>query len=315
MPEWSTSDVPTSEAFAFWNDAVCDAFLRVRTEHEQHSSFRGRIRSTSIGTLGLNRVVSQPHLVHRGKASIGQDTDDWFFVNLHAAGNSILSQAGRDHTIRPGDISFHDSIRPFDLRFTDEMALTCFLIPRQALVARTVDAAAAVARPLPRHGAGALLGSFAEALANDAAAGLSAGAADGVGTMFLDLLALTIGATAAGADAARLSTRRACFDQVCAQIRARLCHPDLDLARIAQGCGLAPRTLQTLFKEHGTSVTRYILEQRLTLAERQLGYGTHAAITEIAYAVGFSDLSYFSRAFRRRFGMTASEKAGMARRT
>jgi AraC-like DNA-binding protein len=33
-----------------------------------------------------------------------------------------------------------------------------------------------------------------------------------------------------------------------------------------------------------------------------------ATVTEIAYATGFSDLSYFSRAFRRRFGMTPRDR-------
>jgi AraC-like DNA-binding protein len=43
------------------------------------------------------------------------------------------------------------------------------------------------------------------------------------------------------------------------------------------------------------------------LAARRQVEGSDAAITEIAYASGFSDLSHFSRAFRRQFGRSASE--------
>ena len=40
MREWSTDMVAARESFAFWNDAVCDAFLRVRTECTHRSVFR-----------------------------------------------------------------------------------------------------------------------------------------------------------------------------------------------------------------------------------------------------------------------------------
>lgn len=63
------------------------------------------------------------------------------------------------------------------------------------------------------------------------------------------------------------------------------------------------------------SFTTYVLEQRLLLAERQLrSLDRRATITEIAYATGFSDLSYFSRCFRRRFGVAPRDFHAMIRR-
>jgi AraC-like DNA-binding protein len=59
------------------------------------------------------------------------------------------------------------------------------------------------------------------------------------------------------------------------------------------------------------SFADYVLEQRLNFAERQLANSANnAAVTEIAYAAGFSDLSYFSR---RRFGITPSDRRAAAR--
>ena len=88
----------------------------------------------------------------------------------------------------------------------------------------------------------------------------------------------------------------------------------LDLATVAGRAGVAPRTLQTWFQEQGTSFTQYVLEQRLLLAERQLDLpAANVTITEVAYAVGFCDLSYFSRCFHRRFGMTPSDRRAAAR--
>ncbi len=303
MRVWSTDAVPKRESFAFWNDAVCDAFLRVRTERAERSQFQGSIASSQVGPLLFNRVRSQRHLVRRGRNALARDTDDWFFVNLHQAGHSVLSQDGRDQQVGAGDLCFFDGTRPFDLDFPTDMALTCFLVPRAALIARTLDAPSAVAWAIPRHGVGALFHSFSASLAQVAPTLAPADAAQ-AGAMFLDLLALALGATASAREAARPTMRQAIFASIRADIRARLSDPDLSLAAVAARARIAPRTLQTLFQERGTSFTSYVLEQRLLLAERQLSRpASDVSITEVAYAVGFSDLSYFSRRFHRRFGL------------
>lgn len=306
MRVWSTEALPARERFSFWNDAVCDAFLRVRTERDERNGFLGRIASMPVGSIAVNRVASERHLVRRSRRNLAADGDDWFFVNLHQGGRCVLRQADREQAVGPGDLCFFDSVRPFDLDFVDDMALTSFIVPRDALVARVVDAAGAVVRPLPKTGAGALLRSFAASLAANAA-DLAPEEAAQAGAVLVDLLALALGATAAAREAARPAARRALFDAACAAIRTRLGDPALDLAAVARVTGCAPRTLQTLFQEHGASVSGLVLEERLRLADRQLALG-RASVTEVAYATGFSDLSYFSRAFRRRFGMTPRDR-------
>jgi AraC-like DNA-binding protein len=306
MRVWSTEALPARERFSFWNDAVCDAFLRVRTERDERASFLGRISSAAAGPLAVNRVASERHLVRRSRRNLAADGDAWFFVNLQQGGRCVLRQDGRDQLVEAGDLCFFDSVRPFDLDFVADMALSCFMVPRAALTARVADAAGAVVQPLPSRGAGALLRSFAASLAANAAH-LSPAEAAQAGTMFVDLLALTLGATAAAREAARPAARRALFDAACAAIRVRLGDPALDLAVAARLMRCAPRTLQALFQEHGATVSGLVLEERLRLADRQLAQG-RATVTEIAYATGFSDLSYFSRAFRRRFGMSPRDR-------
>ncbi|MDR3464476.1 MAG: AraC family transcriptional regulator [Xanthobacteraceae bacterium] len=306
MKVWSTDEVSSRQTLSYWKDAVCDAFLRVQTEYREHGKFRGRIASTPVGGLVANDVVSQGHLVRRSRSTIARDSDAWFFVNLHKAGACSLTQDGQCHTPEVGDFSVHDGTRPFDLNFHDDMALTCFVVPRAILLARTTEAHHAVARPLPRTGAGALFRSYATALAA-AAPRLSPVASVQAGDIFLDLLSLAIGANAAGAEAARPAARFVLFQQVCARIRSSLSDPLLSLDRAAAKVGMSSRTLQTLFHANGTSFTAYVIEQRLQLADRLLSSGP-GTVTEVAYATGFSDLSHFSRSFRRRFGISARER-------
>ena len=120
-------------------------------------------KAMHTGRSAYNHLLAQAQ-TH----AIGRDRDDWFFVNLHKAGTCSLTQGRQTHTPEVGDFSFHDSTRPFHLRFHDDMALTCFFVPQSALLARTTGAHSAVAKPLPSGGAGMLFRNFASALAQAA---------------------------------------------------------------------------------------------------------------------------------------------------
>jgi len=75
------------------------------------------------------------------------------------------------------------------------------------------------------------------------------------------------------------------------------------LARVA---GVGVRQLERLFRAHlGESLSAAYLRMRLSHAEQLLRSTTMSA-TEIAMACGFTNLSYFSRAFRQQFGRPPS---------
>lgn len=74
--------------------------------------------------------------------------------------------------------------------------------------------------------------------------------------------------------------------------------------------------MRKLFESEGTSLSNFMLRQRLVRAHRMLGDISHAgrSITDIAYEAGFNDLSYFNRVFRRRYDATPSDvRAALAR--
>jgi AraC-like DNA-binding protein len=84
---------------------------------------------------------------------------------------------------------------------------------------------------------------------------------------------------------------------------------NLTISSIARRFAVEPKQVQRLFERAGTTFTEFVLEQRLLLARRLLSSpgNRHDKIGSVAYTVGFGDLSYFNRAFRRRFDMTPSE--------
>ena len=75
------------------------------------------------------------------------------------------------------------------------------------------------------------------------------------------------------------------------------------LDQAAALCRLSPTQFCRLFKmEQSVSFAQFLLRFRLERAGERLAH-PDVMVKEVAYAVGFNDLSYFARAFRRQFGV------------
>jgi transcriptional regulator GlxA family with amidase domain len=80
---------------------------------------------------------------------------------------------------------------------------------------------------------------------------------------------------------------------------------------ICNATGMSARTIQKTFLRHaGLSPTAFISERRLERAAALLERNEGRNITEVAFEVGFSDSAFFSRCFRRRFGVAPSRWPG-----
>ncbi len=102
-------------------------------------------------------------------------------------------------------------------------------------------------------------------------------------------------------------------------IEARLADRTLCPRQIADRHGISLRYLQKLFEDEHTTFSEFVLHRRLDRALRllQSAEALETSISEIAFDVGFGDLSYFNRTFRRRFGaaprdVRASQRAIVA---
>ncbi len=81
----------------------------------------------------------------------------------------------------------------------------------------------------------------------------------------------------------------------------------LDLDALCQTFSLSRRTLQRGFSDYtGVSPQQYLARLRLLQSRYQLRF-TSDSVNEIASRCGFGDVSYFSRAFRRQFGVSPNQ--------
>lgn len=100
-------------------------------------------------------------------------------------------------------------------------------------------------------------------------------------------------------------TRRAAILRA---IENRSGDPKLSAVVVASLLGITPRYVHLLLEDSGKSFTHHLLERRLEKAALMLrdARWDDRKIADIAVEAGFTDLSYFNRAFRRKFGVTPS---------
>ena len=130
-----------------------------------------------------------------------------------------------------------------------------------------------------------------------------------------DLMAAAVGATRDAAELAEgRGLRAARLRAIKADIAGNLDQAGLSVAGLAARHGCTPRFIQRLFEAEGTTFTEYVVAQRLARAHRMLTDPRRAGekISTIALDAGFSDVSYFNRAFRQLYDDTPSSVRAQA---
>ena len=100
---------------------------------------------------------------------------------------------------------------------------------------------------------------------------------------------------------------RLLFDALCSVIREQASNPDLTVPLLCEMLHISRTKLYNKVNGMvGMSPKRFILEYRLKIAAQMLSEG-RMTVGEVADATGFNSLSYFSKAFRKRYGKIPSQ--------
>lgn len=261
--------------------------------------------------LGIATGHSSQMRVHHSKSLI--DNDDLILLAA-LSGNTMMKHRGREEVVDHGQALLMTgeevglNLMRTDIRFVNVS------FSRNQLLPLIGDLGPALMRPLAMDAAAMrLLVDYVQAIQSLQSATPETWHL--VATHIFDLAALAIGATRDAGEIARgRGVRVARLRAIKADLVARSAEEDIRAADVARRHGLSERYLRKLFESDGTSLTDFVLGQRLTRAHRMLSDPRCAgrSITAIALEVGFNDLSYFNRTFRRRYGATPSDvRAGV----
>jgi AraC-like DNA-binding protein len=246
-----------------------------------------------------------PGLLFRDKNMI-RDGDDRLSLVLTTSSRLTVGHRGRELCLEPGDAAMFQADAPGRAGSKRGFSVIELSMPQIEWHSRGVRPGDCLMRPVRRDSEGLkLLAGYIRSL-ESVSASVSLDGRDLIRRHVIDLavLAATRPESIGESDAsAVVAARRAA---VLDYVATRFQDPDLSIVRIASALRISPRYVQRLLETLGTSLTAYVTELRLQLAFKLLTeHGRQPRrVADVAMEVGFSDLSYFNRSFKSRFGDT-----------
>ena len=300
--DYSTSSLKKTEQFDYWRDVVCKHCIPAACDAPTRSSFDASIRVRSVGALAVANMVGPNHKWTRDANCIRTGPESSLWLSFMESGVGYLEQNGRTVVQNAGDIVLYDAARPFKYSVVPE-SFFIVRIPRDLLLHRTAAAERMIATSL---GAGSgfrtVLGSLIKELSEGQTLANAPAAEPWATSAVFDLIACLIDLHE-GKGASKGVTE-ALYDRLCSYVLRHIDDPELSAESIALVEHVSARTVARVFASYGTTPMRYIWQKRLEASYCALAQGSVRKVSEAAMNYGFSDLSHFSRSFKKAFGVS-----------
>jgi len=314
---FDTGALQQRDRFPFFCEEIVRRFTGLDLDTEDRPGFHASIEGWSAGAVGvcftnntLLNTARTPKHVRDGNDGLCLMLLDRGVAHYQTAFDGPLALA-------PGDAVLCDYAYPGSYNFAGASGAWAIKLPRAMIQRRLPNAmrlsgARLDSDPMAKK----LLFGYLKS-----ARSIELSNSDRAGTYFgehiVDLIALALGAEGdARSQAEERGARNARRVAILREIDRRSCEQGLTAAALALQLGVTPRYIHLLLEDTGKSFTHHVLEKRLEMAAALLRQPSarDRTIADIALESGFSDLSYFGRAFRRRYEGTPSDIRQAARR-
>lgn len=311
----TTDAFPAEKRLEMWREIYGRTIAKFDIEPLDDAPFHAEVTLSSLPGIGIaTGARSDAH--YRMTRELAAQANDNLVFSMVTHGTGTICQFGRGATVEAGGAVLLSAADPSVCTLRQHGRFTTLALPRESVVPLIADLDAALVRPV-QQGTDALrlLAGYLGVL-KDTSTFATPDLGRSVATHVMDLAIMAIGATR---DAAALAEgrgiRAARLKAMKDGIVARISDERLSVNDIARRHRVSPRYVQLLFEGDGETFSEYVLEQRLARANHMLAAARFAdwTIGAIAFEAGFSNLSYFNRAFRRRYGATPSDVREAAR--
>lgn len=308
----STRDLPKGSKVELWNAFGSETLSDMLVDPDDSETFNARLSRLEVADIGFVWMETNSATARRRSPEIGtwaSGHGDAFLLTIQEMGRSWLEHGGQGGGLLPGDMILRGGSRPWVTRSCGRMSTVTLKIPRQRLQDRVSDPDRLAGSILSGNDArirmaASVILSMKRSLADMPEVGWS----EAVSDIVMETLSLACerGAPLSAVQAPGDAVSRSLWRDIAHYVEMHLDDPDLSVSTIALATGQSVRSLQRFFVRAGKTSSHFILEKRLDRAAAYLRDegGSRRSITDIAFSVGFNELSYFSRAFSDRFGMS-----------
>ena len=308
---FSTRDLPPGGRLDIYREVMDRTVDKAHIDAVgERASFHGS--AYRLPELGIVHAAASPIRVVRSRAQV--EGDDKLFFSMLLRGTAAFSQLGREVTVPAGSAILYSGADALRI----ERSRSRFFVvatPRAVLEPMIANPGALMSIIPSDFEAVRLLASYLHHFLKDLpieTPALRRLAVD----HFHDLVAMAVGATRDATETANGRGMRAARMRAIKADIAQNLEWNINADILAARHNVSPRYIRKLFEEENTSLSQFVLCQRLVRVHRMLGDSRYAHLTigTIAFEAGFGDLSTFNRDFRRHFGKTPSDVRAAARR-
>jgi AraC-like DNA-binding protein len=299
---FSTRELPERERISSWREEFGRCVLRVDIEPMLNLPFNAKAKLRALPGLRTVECSGSAARFDRTPA-MAAEGDDSVGLVINLGKRATASQCGREVVLGAGDAVPILTHEPAVLTGTRHLGV---LVPRAALASRlsNIDDSGVI----PRGTESVRLLTSYMGLVHDKLVLGTPKLRDMVVSHVHDLVAMTLIPRPAACESGLSALRHARLNAALNHIAAHFQELGLNVADVARDQGISPRYLQRLIETTGTTFTARVTELRLQRAFALLAEPRDDTrrISDIALQAGFSDISYFNRLFRTRFGDTPS---------
>jgi len=306
--QFSTLDVEPSQRLAFWNQLGRQTYSELVVEPRRTgSAFGGVLLRRSYGDMLVTQVTTTPaSVLGEAQEPSGRDAEH-AFVLVQEVGTSDHVIDGRPLSLEPGTLAMNMTSRASSIAFDEMTRFLIVKLPVPRLAARVGNLQRLIGRRVEARDAALLADLLRTLLAQDDVAD-EPGWSEAIGDVIADLIALTFHHVPAAPAPSRSVVAERWQRTVRAFVDQHLADPELGAAMIAARLGVTPRYVQMVFASMSTTASAYIVGRRLELAAQFLTT-ERQPVADVAQRSGFTDLSYFYRSFRKRYGVSPGRYA------
>lgn len=311
---YATSDLPGHQQLEFWNEVICRQFTELECVAGSRRAYSGSLATWDMQGLQISMVSAEASSVIHSKHLVSATREDIYLMHLQVAGTSLNEQDGKQARLSPGDFTLCSSTQPYSLRFDDRIEMLVMKIPapllqRYALITNMdfLGAHFASSDPIAASLSTLIQNTWHSADRFQKEKTLS----DRMSESVLSLLAVQLelhGGTRY-AEASLSANQAVLLMRAKRFVQDNLTDVYLRPSAVARALGISDRYLRSLMQREGLNCANYILDARLDrIADiLQNGGSQRFTLADLAYRWGFGSQAYFTRAFRKKFGMTPTE--------